>query len=251
MKKFSSTILIAFGMVLMLGSQSLFAQTEAEKPKVKKELKSVLKEMPEEMQLEVLRYAKRKRDAYVAMEAKKAEAAARAEEARQKTAAAAEQPQATPQPKPAPEVKLAPQSSGVAAQPAKPAAPAQPAYIQQAKQMAPTTVEWFETQHDFGSITQGSTVSHTFRFKNNGTEPLKLTRVKPSCGCTTPEWSREEIAPGEEGFIEVKFNSTGKSGVQSKAVTVTGNFEGTNQILRFRGEIKKPSTPAGAGTDNN
>ncbi|MEM6348768.1 MAG: DUF1573 domain-containing protein [Bacteroidota bacterium] len=250
MKKISSTIFIAFSMLLMLSSQSLFAQT-ADQVNVKKELKSVLKEMPEEMQMEVLRYATRKRDAYVAMEAKKAEAAARAEEARQKSAAAAEQPQATPQPKPAAEVQLAPQSSGVAAQPAKPAAPAQPAYIQQAKEMAPTSVEWFETQHDFGSITQGETVSHTFRFKNNGTEPLKLTRVKPSCGCTTPEWSREEIAPGEEGFIEVKFNSTGKSGVQSKAVTVTGNFEGTNQILRFRGEIKKPAAPAGAGSSNN
>lgn len=237
-------------MLLMLSSQSLFAQT-AEKPKVKKELKSVLKEMPEEMQLEVLRYAERKRDAYIAMEAKKAEAAARAAEVARQKVAAAEQPQAAPQPEPAKEVKLAPQGAGVAAQPAAPTAPAQPAYIQQAKEMAPTSVEWFETQHDFGTITQGETVSHTFRFKNNGTEPLKLTRVKPSCGCTTPEWSREEVAPGEEGFIEVKFNSTGKSGVQSKAVTVTGNFDGTNQILRFRGEIKKPTaTPAGAGNNN-
>ncbi|MEL6654591.1 MAG: DUF1573 domain-containing protein, partial [Bacteroidota bacterium] len=212
-----------------------------------KEMKQLLKEMPEEMQLEVLRYAERKRDAYMAMEAKKAEAAARAEEARQKAETTVnEQRQATPQPQPALELK--PQTGSVAAQPAKPAAPAQPAYIEQAKTMAPTSVEWYETQYDFGGITQGETVSHTFRFKNTGSEPLKLTRVKPSCGCTTPEWSREEIAPGEEGFIEVKFNSTGKLGVQSKAVTVTGNFEGTNQILRFRGEISKP---AQEGTGNN
>lgn len=248
MKKLSSIVLIAFSMLILLGSQSLFAQT-AETPKVKKALKTVLKEMPVEMQLEVLRYAERKRDAYVAMEAKKAEAVARVEAARNAVPAAAEQPQAVPQPAPAKTIELAPQNGGVAAQPAKPTAPVQPAYIQQAKEMSITAVEWFETQHDFGSITQGETVSHTFRFKNNGTEPLKLTRVKPSCGCTTPEWSKEEVAPGEEGFIVVKFNSTGKSGVQSKAVTVTGNFEGTNQILRFRGEIQKPATP-GTG-DNN
>lgn len=250
MKKLSSISLIMVSMLIIFGGQSLFAQTAEKKTNVKKEMKQLLKEMPEEMQLEVLRYAERKRDAYMAMEAKKAEAAARAEEARQKAETTVnEQRQAAPQPERAQQaLELKPQTGSVANQPTQPTAPAQPAYIEQAKSMAPTSVEWYETQYDFGGITQGETVSHTFRFKNTGSQPLKLTRVKPSCGCTTPEWSRDEIAPGEEGFIEVKFNSTGKLGVQSKAVTVTGNFEGTNQILRFRGEISKP---AQQGTGNN
>ncbi|MEL6842218.1 MAG: hypothetical protein AAFP02_03305, partial [Bacteroidota bacterium] len=72
MKKLSSISLIMISMLILFGGQSVFAQATEEKTNVKKEMKQLLKEMPAEMQLEVLRYAERKRDAYVAMEAKKA-----------------------------------------------------------------------------------------------------------------------------------------------------------------------------------
>ena len=49
--------------------------------------------------------------------------------------------------------------------------------------------------------------------------------VKPSCGCTSPDWSKEEIAPGKEGFIEIIFNSAGKSGMQRKNVSVYLNTD--------------------------
>ena len=112
--------------------------------------------------------------------------------------------------------------------------------MEEASSMKQTSVEWLEPEFDFGKIEQGTVAKHTYKFKNTGDAPLKLTRVKASCGCTTPNWSKEEIAPGEEGFVEINFNSAGKMGMQHKSVTVTGNFSGTNQLLRFKGEIVKP-----------
>ncbi len=142
-----------------------------------------------------------------------------------------------------PEVEVAP-ITGTPVQVAtpQPQQPRLPAYMDEAKNMEQTTVDWFDYQHDFGKITEGDVVKHTYRFKNTGEYPLKLVRVKPSCGCTTPSYTQGEIGPGEEGFIEVAFNSAHKRGFQNKAVTVTGNFEGTNMILRFKGEVVPAET---------
>ncbi len=103
-----------------------------------------------------------------------------------------------------------------------------------------TTVDFYETKHDYGVIEQGEKVAHVFKFKNTGSEPLVLSNVKPSCGCTTPKWTREPIAPGDEGEIHVEFDSKGKSGKQTKTVTVTANTEPAQKILTITGDIQKP-----------
>lgn len=133
------------------------------------------------------------------------------------------------------QIKPAPQQTS--AVPSQPAAPKQPAYMEKAADMPQTTIKFAEPSHDFGKIKQGDIAKHTFRFTNTGTEPLVLTRVKPSCGCTAPKWTREEVAPGEEGMIDIAFNSGGKRGMQSKSVVVTGNFEERTIVLRFKGEV--------------
>jgi hypothetical protein len=102
-----------------------------------------------------------------------------------------------------------------------------------------TTASWTEEKHDFGKIKEGEVVGHTFAFKNTGNEPLKIENVKASCGCTTPDWTREEVAPGAEGFIKVEFNSKGKSGIQNKTVTVMLNTEERTKLLSFTGEVIK------------
>jgi hypothetical protein len=82
----------------------------------------------------------------------------------------------------------------------------------------------FETsEHNFGDITQGQEVEHTFTFTNTGTQPLVIDRVDVTCGCTTPAWSKEPVMPGKTGFVTAKFNSTGRSGQQKKAITVHSN----------------------------
>ncbi len=103
-----------------------------------------------------------------------------------------------------------------------------------------TTIEFAETKHEYGSIDQGEKAAHTFTFKNTGNEPLVLSNVKPSCGCTTPSWTKEPVAPGETGSIDVEFDSKGKSGKQTKTVTVTANTEPAKTVLTISGEVLKP-----------
>lgn len=80
-----------------------------------------------------------------------------------------------------------------------------------------------ETSFDFGDIHQGDKVEHIFSFQNQGTEPLLLSNVATTCGCTAPSWPREPIPPGETGEIKVVFNSAGKMGRQNKIITVFSN----------------------------
>ena len=71
--------------------------------------------------------------------------------------------------------------------------------------------EFEEEVKSFGQITQGESVSTSFRFKNVGQSDLIISSAQGSCGCTVPKWPKEPIAPGKEGVIEVTFNSTVKS----------------------------------------
>ena len=85
-------------------------------------------------------------------------------------------------------------------------------------------ITWEKKTHDFGQIFQGDKVEHTFHFTNTGNEPLIITNVQVSCGCTTPKgWPRDPIPPGASGQITVSFNSAGKMGMQNKPVTLVTN----------------------------
>lgn len=78
--------------------------------------------------------------------------------------------------------------------------------------------------HDFGEIFQGDKVEHTFAFTNTGNEPLIITNVQVTCGCTTPKgWPRNPIPPGGTGEVTIGFNSAGKMGMQNKVVTIVSN----------------------------
>ena len=69
---------------------------------------------------------------------------------------------------------------------------------------------------------------------------MVLSNVKASCGCTTPSWTKEPVAPGASGEIHVEFDSKGKSGKQTKTVTITANTDPTTTILTITGEIQTP-----------
>lgn len=126
---------------------------------------------------------------------------------------------------------------------ADPSSPKLPKYQADAESLEGTTVEFADETFDFGEVPEGTKVTHRFKFNNTGEHPLVLTRVKASCGCTSPSYSEAPVPPGGEGFIDVEFDSSGKPGFQNKSVTVTGNFtDGVNKILRIKGQVK----PAGA-----
>ncbi|WP_255535129.1 DUF1573 domain-containing protein [Cellulophaga sp. E16_2] len=94
-----------------------------------------------------------------------------------------------------------------------------------------------ETTYNFGTIKEGDIVAHTFNFTNTGGSSLVISDAKASCGCTVPSYSTDEIAPGESGSIDVKFNSSNKSGGQSKTVTITANTENGTEQLYIKGKI--------------
>jgi len=80
-----------------------------------------------------------------------------------------------------------------------------------------------EKSIDFGDLTQGDKVSHTFELTNTGSTPLIISNVAATCGCTVPSWPKEPIAPGKTAKIEVSFNSTGKMGAQNSVVRIYSN----------------------------
>ena len=80
-----------------------------------------------------------------------------------------------------------------------------------------------EKSHDFGDIQQGDKVSHTFRFTNTGSQPLLISEVKTTCGCTATHWTKEPVAPGATGEVSATFNSAGKRNVQRKVVAIYSN----------------------------
>jgi hypothetical protein len=100
-----------------------------------------------------------------------------------------------------------------------------------------------ETSHQFGKIPQGRPVTHTFEVVNTGNEPLLLENVQASCGCTTPEWGREPIAPGATAPIKVGYNAYAE-GHFNKTVTIFYN-NGHTKALTITGEVYKlPPTSA-------
>ena len=93
--------------------------------------------------------------------------------------------------------------------------------------------------HDFGEVTEeGGPVRYRFEFTNTGEVPVKVLEVKASCGCTTPEWSKEEVKPGQKGFVVAEYNPQNRPGQFHKTLTVTTNSEPNVTILNIKGVVK-------------
>lgn len=128
----------------------------------------------------------------------------------------------------------------------QPQSPTQPAAA--AVPAGPTTAIAFgESTFDFGTVTEGEVVSHTYTFTNSGTETLVLSDAKGSCGCTVPSWPREPIAPGASAEMTVTFNSKNKKGKRNQKVTVTANTNPPQTFIYLTGEVAAdPNAPAAA-----
>ena len=127
--------------------------------------------------------------------------------------------------------------------PKKTAAEAAAEKVNAAKKFADFTFE--ETEFDFGEIAQGDVVKHSFKFKNTGEAPLVISDIKTTCGCTTPQYTKDPVAPGESGEILVQFNSAGKAGVINKRVTIYANVEGGTDMISIKCLIDTEKNVAG------
>jgi hypothetical protein len=99
--------------------------------------------------------------------------------------------------------------------------------------------KWNDTTHDFGKIPQGKPVTYEFKFTNVGKAPLVISQAQAGCGCTTPDYSKEPVAPGKTGSVKATFNAAAV-GVFNKSVTVTANVEGGSTYLILKGEVQAP-----------
>ena len=103
--------------------------------------------------------------------------------------------------------------------------------------MGSPIIEFDIKEYDFGDVTEGEVVEGKFTLINKGKVDLILTEVKPSCGCTTPEWPKEAIGPGESGEIKFLFNSSGRKGKQNKSITIRSNAEKVTEVVRIKGNV--------------
>jgi hypothetical protein len=116
-----------------------------------------------------------------------------------------------------------------------------PASLENKKVNTQTAVINFEnTEHDFGDIMEGEKVSYSFKFTNVGKNDLVITSVSSTCGCTVTDFPKDPIKPGENGTIEVNFNSSGRSGKQVKVITVATNANPSEVQLTIKANVKKP-----------
>lgn len=105
-------------------------------------------------------------------------------------------------------------------------------------------IKFTELSHNFGNVIEGQIARYDFKFTNDGTEPLILQNVQASCGCTTPKWPREPIAPGESSVITAEYNSNGRPGTFNKQITVTSNSNTGDVVLTITGVVvKEPEKP--------
>ena len=121
-------------------------------------------------------------------------------------------------------------------------------------------ISFDKSTHDYGQIEKSANGECVFVFTNTGNQPLKISNAKGSCGCTVPQWPREEIAPGATGEIRVRYD-TKRVGVINKSVTIQSNAMNSDNItrakkdsegkvtggtstIRIKGEVKAPKTNA-------
>lgn len=105
-------------------------------------------------------------------------------------------------------------------------------------------ISFKETTHDFGTVSEDAgKISYDFEFTNTGNTPVALTNVKASCGCTTPEWTKEPVAPGKKGTIKVTYTTTGRPYKFNKPVTVTSSANGVTSTttLYIKGDVTPKS----------
>ena len=100
-------------------------------------------------------------------------------------------------------------------------------------------ISFSELEHNYGTLQKGGDGNCEFTFTNEGNEPLILSNVKASCGCTTPSWTKEPIMPGKTGTIKVRYNTNNVGGF-TKTITVTSNaIDSPRVTLKIKGKVEQ------------
>jgi hypothetical protein len=101
-------------------------------------------------------------------------------------------------------------------------------------------IEFDRNEHDFGKVIQGEKVTYSFKFRNTGRSDLFISNISATCGCTVTDYPRIPIKPGEENYVKVTFDSSGKQGFQNKEVVVMANTQPADTRLRVTANVFLP-----------
>lgn len=135
--------------------------------------------------------------------------------------------------------------AAMAQAPQSPIAAAKPQ--ETAKAPTPENMHFKFPVHDFGTIPEGPAAEYEFEFTNTGKEPIIISNVSASCGCTTPSYSKDPVLPGKKGTIKASYNTQGRVAPFTKTINITSNI-GT-KVLTIKGEVEK--APEGSVPQNN
>ena len=105
-------------------------------------------------------------------------------------------------------------------------------------------ITFTEETFDFGTINEEKgSVTKEFSFTNTGGAPVIVQGVKASCGCTTPDWTKDPVLPGKKGVVKATYNPQNRPGPFNKSITVTSNAENNIVVLTIKGTVTpKPRT---------
>ena len=101
-----------------------------------------------------------------------------------------------------------------------------------------TTVALSESSFEFGKIKKGDHKEHTYEITNTGENPLIISQVKPGCGCTVPDYTKDPIMPGKKGKITLKFDSSNFDGLVNKQAEIYANVEKAPMVITFTADIQ-------------
>jgi hypothetical protein len=97
-------------------------------------------------------------------------------------------------------------------------------------------LKWDKMEHDFGQIRKSVPVNFEFQFTNKTNQPVLITNIQSSCGCTTTNYPKEPIAPNKTAKISATYNAA-NVGAFTKTLTVTTTAESTPVVLKITGTV--------------
>jgi len=115
--------------------------------------------------------------------------------------------------------------------------PAAPVQASDASAQNADAMKFATEIHDFGTVPEGPAAEYEFSFTNTGKEPIIIQRAQPSCGCTTPSYSKDPVLPGKTGAIKASYGTQGRPNAFTKTITVFTNV-GT-KVLTIKGNVEK------------
>ncbi len=118
--------------------------------------------------------------------------------------------------------------------------PSREEMIKKAQASPLTTIALSEANFEFGKIKKGDHVQHVYEISNTGKNPLIISQVKPGCGCTAPDYTKDPILPGQKGQITLKFDSSNFDGRVQKQAEVYANVENAPIVITFSADIQQP-----------